>query len=173
MTAYTPAQLADLEAVRDVGRRYAHCLDRLDGEGLRGVYWPDALDDHGPEFKGNAWEFVEIAMVSHRNWRPSMHCLLNHMVELDPTGRSARGEIYCLAFLFDVQRPVLHMWLGRYLDRYEKRGDEWRIIERVTVHEGSRTDDPVTPMPFDLGLFVQGSFDRPSSGRPIGPPSGA
>lgn len=167
--ALTPDQLADIEAIRDVGRRYSHCLDRLDRDGLRSVYWPNAVDDHGPEFKGNAWEFVDIAMESHRRWRPSMHCLLNHMVELDPGGTTARGEIYCLAFLFEAERPALHMWLGRYLDRYEQRQGEWRIIERVTVSEGSRTDDPLTAMPFDLSAFRQGSFDRPSSGRPIGP----
>lgn len=165
----TPEQLADIEEIRAVGLRYAHSLDRLDAEGLRSVYWPDAVDDHGPEFKGRAWDYVEIAMQSHRRWRPSMHCLLNHMVALDEGGASARAEIYCLAFLFEADRPALHQWLGRYLDRYEKRGDEWRIAERVTVHEGSRTDDPLTPMPFDLTAFRQGSFDRPSSGRPIGP----
>lgn len=166
---FTPQELSDIEAIRQVGLRYAHCLDRLDRDGLRGVYWPEARDEHGPEFKGNAWEFVDIAMESHKRWRPSMHCLLNHMVELDPGGTTARGEIYCLAFLFVADAPVLHMWIGRYLDRYEKRGDEWRIIERVTVSEGSRTDDPLNPMPFPLDEFRQGSFDRPSSGRPIGP----
>jgi hypothetical protein len=30
-------------------------------------------------------------------------------------------------------------------------------------------DDPVSIMPFPQDMFRQGSFDRPSSGRPIGP----
>jgi hypothetical protein len=88
---------------------------------------------------------------------------------LDPDGMTARGEIYCVAYLFEAAQPVLHMWLGRYLDRYEKRGDEWRIAERVCVHEGSWVDDPLVTIPFPVEQFRPGSFDRPSSGRPIGP----
>ncbi len=166
---FTPEQLSDIEAIRDVGRLYAHSLDRLDAEGMRRAYWPDASDDHGLEFRGRAWDYVDVAMESHLRWRPSLHTLLNHMVALDPGGRTARGEIYVVAYLFEVARPVLHTWMGRYLDRYEKRDDEWRIIERVVVHEGSRFDDPLVRMPFDQSDFRQGSFDRPSSLRPIGP----
>lgn len=166
---FSPQQLSDIESIRDVARRYCHCLDRLDADGLRAVYWPDARDDHGPEFKGNAWEYVEVAMQSHRRWQPSMHCITNHLVELDSDPTTARGEIYCTAFLYEADGSAAHTWLGRYLDRYEKRGDEWRIAERVCVHEASRTDDPLVRMPFDLGAFRQGAFDRPSSGRPIGP----
>jgi hypothetical protein len=166
--SFTPEQLSDLECIRDVARRCAHALDRLDADGMRATYWPDAHDEHGPAFKGNAWEYVDVAMQSHRDWRASLHTLLNHLIEFDDD-ETARGEIYVVAYLFDVSRPVLHTWLGRYLDRYEKRGGEWRIAERITVNEGSHTADPLPQMPFPLEQFRQGSFDRPSSGRPIGP----
>lgn len=166
--SFSPQQLSDLESIRDVARRCAHALDRLDADAMRATYWPDAYDEHGPSFKGNAWEYVDVAMQSHRDWRASLHTLLNHLIELDGDD-AARGEIYVIAYLFDASRPVLYTWLGRYLDRYEKRSDEWRIAERITVSEGSRTDDPIVAMPFPLEQFRPGSFDRPSSGRPIGP----
>jgi SnoaL-like domain len=162
---YSGEQLSDIESIRNVARRYCHYLDRLDAEGMRGVYWPDAVDDHGLEY----WGYVDVAMESHKRWNPSLHTLLNHLVELDPGGVSARSEIYVIAYLFEAARPVLHTWFGRYLDRYEKRGDEWRIAERVCVHEGSRTDDPLVRIPFPQDSFRQGSFDRPSVARPIGP----
>jgi hypothetical protein len=38
----------------------------------------------------------------------------------------------------------------------------------VCVHEGNESAD-ITPMKLDASLFRPGSFDRPSSGRPIGP----
>lgn len=158
-----------MESVRQLAVRYSHALDRLDAEGLRSVYWEDAFDDHGAEWRGPAWGFVDVAMESHLRWGPSLHCLRNHLIELEPSGVEARGEIYVIAYLYEVERPVLHTWMGRYLDRYEKRGDEWRIIERVVVHEGSRFDDPVVRMPFPMEDFRQGSFDRPSSLRPVGP----
>jgi hypothetical protein len=167
--SFSPTQLSDLECIRNVGRQYAHALDRLDADGLRSVYWPDATDQRGAEFTGKGWDYVPLAMESHRRWQPSLHTLLNHLVDLDPGDITARGEIYVIAYLFDTEQPVLHTWFGRYLDRYEKRGDEWRISERVVVHEGSRFDDPLVRMPFPLEQFRQGSFDRPSSGRPIGP----
>ena len=118
--SFNTQELSDIECIRNVGRRYSHSLDRLDKDGMRSVYWPDSHDDHGPEFRGNSWDYVDVAMESHRRWRPSMHCLMNHLVELDPGGVTARGEIYCVAYLFEADRPALHMWLGRYLDRYEK-----------------------------------------------------
>src|SRR5690348_12992621 len=123
--AFSPEQLSDLECIRNVGRQYSHALDRLAAEGMRLAYWPDARDEHGPELKGNAWDYVDVAMQSHKRWRPSLHTLLNHMVDLDPGGATARGEIYVIAYLFDTEQPVLHTWFGRYLDEYEKRGDEW------------------------------------------------
>ena len=162
---YSSAQLADLEAIRDAARRYARGVDRLDPDCMRSAYWPEATDDHG-SFSGNAWEFVDHCMESHKRWRATMHCILNHLVELDDDGH-ARGEIYNVSYLFEGE-ATLHTWFGRYLDRYEKRGDEWRIIERVCVHEGTDSG-PTAPMPIGWERFRSGSFDRPGDGRPVGP----
>jgi SnoaL-like domain len=159
----------DLEAIRDLARRYCHSLDRLDQEGLRSVYWPDAVDHRiGPD-PGSAWAYVDVAVDEHTRWSPSLHCLHNQLVEIDPGGATARGESYCVAYLFEATEPAMHTWFGRYLDRYEQRGDEWRISERLIVHEASRTDDPIVPMPPVPDSFRPGRFDRPSSRRPIGP----
>ena len=83
-------------------------------------------------------------------------------------GERAPGEVYNVTYLFQRDADVLDTWYGRYLDRYEKRGEEWRIIERVCVHEGTTTE-PVARMDIDAPSFRQGAFDRPSSGRPVGP----
>jgi hypothetical protein len=164
---YTAAQLSDLEAIRDAARRYSRGVDRLDADEMKSAYWPDAVDDHGA-FKGNAHEFVEFCMVAHQRYRSTGHCIFNHQIDLDDGGESARGEIYCVTWLFHKDSDVLDTWYGRYLDRYEKRGDEWRIQERVCVHEGTATRS-ATPMEIDANGFRQGDFDRPAPGRPIGP----
>ena len=57
---------------------------------------------------------------------------------------------------------------GRYLDVMEKRGDEWRILERVCVHEHTHSQ-AVDPMQIDAEKFRQGNFDRPAEQRPVGP----
>ncbi|MEZ5596550.1 MAG: nuclear transport factor 2 family protein [Pseudomonadales bacterium] len=164
---YTTAQLSDLECIRNVALRYCRGVDRLDEALMKSAYWPEATDDHGV-YVGNAHTFVEHCMVSHLRWRSTNHCIFNHSIELDADGRHARGEIYNVTWLFHADAPVLDTWWGRYLDVYEKRGEEWRIIERVCVNEGTATA-PIDAMAIDAARFRQGSFDRPSASRPPGP----
>ncbi len=165
----TPAarELADREAIREVANRYSHGIDRLDAACMKSAYWPDAIDDHGV-FVGNAWDFVDRVIATHERWAWTLHTTTNHQIDVDDDGRLARGELYNISHLMSSDRTSVSTWYGRYLDRYEQRGDEWRIIHRVCVHEGTETR-PVAPMAIDVGAFRPGSFDRPSTGRPIGP----
>ncbi|MGI9622670.1 MAG: nuclear transport factor 2 family protein [Acidimicrobiales bacterium] len=159
--------LQDAQACKDAALRYCRGVDRLDPDEMKSAYWPDATDDHG-NFVGNAHEFVDYCMEAHLRWRSTMHCVLNHLVEVDDD-HSARGEIYNVTYLFRKDEPVLDTWWGRYLDRYEKRGDEWRIIERVCVNEGSLVTPIAEAMPMNVAAYRPGSFDRPAAGRPMGP----
>ncbi len=165
--AYTLEQLSDLESIRSLARRYCRGVDRLDEAEMKSAYWPDATDDHG-SFVGNAWTFAEHCMTGHLKWRSTSHCIFNHQIELDPDGRHARGEIYNVTYLLQRDTDLLDTWHGRYLDVYEKRDEEWRILERVCVHEHTSTR-PVSAMEIASDSFRQGSFDRPSAGRKLGP----
>ncbi len=165
--AYTLEQLSDIQCIRDAAHRYCRGVDRLDEDEMKSAYWPEATDDHGV-FVGNAHEFCEHCVVSHVRWRSTNHCILNHAIELEDDGFHARGEIYNVTYLFQRDADVLDTWHGRYLDFYEKRGDEWRILERVCVHEGTMSV-PVNPMAIDASSFRQGAFDRPAESRPLGP----
>ncbi len=164
---YSLQTLSDIQEIREVAQRYCRGVDRLDEELMKSAYWPDATDDHGV-YVGPAHPFVEHCMISHKKWRSTSHCIFNHHIEIDADGIGARGEIYNVTYLFGDEEDRLDTWYGRYLDRYEKRDDEWRIIERVCVNEGT-TSAPVTPMQIDAAAFRQGSFDRPSVQRPLGP----
>ncbi len=164
---YTTGQLGDLEAIRECARRYCRGVDRLDEALMKSAYWPDATDDHGA-FKGNAHEFAEHCMIAHLKWRSTSHCIFNHSIEIETGGRRARGEIYNVTYLFQAAADVLDTWHGRYLDVYEKREDEWRILERVCVHEGTHSQ-PVNAMDIAASQFRQGAFDRPSTSRSLGP----
>lgn len=163
----TVEQLTVIEACREAARRYSYGIDHLDAEVMKSAYWPDATDDHG-RFVGNAWEFVDRVIHSHERYEWTMHVASNHRVEIDDDAR-ARGEIYSVCYLFHGEARLLDTWYGRYLDVYERRGDEWRIAERVCVHHGSTRQSVPDDMQIDTTPFRQGSFDRPSSRRPIGP----
>jgi len=163
---YTAEQLSDIQCIRDAAHRYCRGVDRLDEAQMKSAYWPEATDNHGI-FVGNAMEFSELCMTSHLKWRSTNHCIMNHHIELDDDGNHGRGEIYNVTVLFQADADVLDTWYGRYLDVYEKRGDEWRILERICVHEGTTTES-VSKMSINAPSFRQGSFDRPSAGRQLG-----
>lgn len=161
-------QLTAIEACREAARRYAYGVDRLDADVMKSAYWPDATDDHGV-FVGNAWEFCDRVVATHGSWEWTMHTTFNHRVEIDAGGTSARGEAFNIAYLFDGENRRLSTWYGRYLDRYEQRNGEWRIAHRVCVHNGTTVSDASDAMAIPAERFRQGSFDRPSTRRPIGP----
>lgn len=165
--SYSPQQISDREEIRDLAMRYCHGVDRLDPDVMKSAYWPDAVDDHG-NFVGNAHEFVDYCMVAHLRWTWTMHSIFTHQIELDADGVHARGEIYNITNLCRADTGDIDTWYGRYLDRYQKRGDEWRIIHRVCVHNGTETR-AAAPMAMETAKYRDGSFDRPSGGRPIGP----
>jgi hypothetical protein len=149
-------ELAAREAIREVANAYAHGIDRLDAELMRSAYWSDAIDDHGV-FVGNAWEFVERVMQSHQRWDWTMHSTTNHRIELGRDRVTATGELDNVTYLQPPDRGTLHVWYGRYLDRYEQRDGEWRIIHRTCVHHATEVRTIESTMPIDTAKFQQAS----------------
>ena len=155
---YSLLQLSDLESIRECARRYCQGVDRLDPTLMKSAYWPEANDNHG-SYNGPAWPFVDHCMISHQRWRSTSHCIMNHTVSLAEDGAHASGEIYNVTYLFHKDDSKLDTWHGRYLDRYQKREDEWRIIDRVCLHEGTHTQS-IESMQIDTAAFHQGDGDR-------------
>lgn len=168
--SYRAAVASDADAIqacKDAALRYCRGVDRLDPDEMRSAYWHDAVDEHG-SFVGNAHEFVEHCMTSHLKWRATMHCVFNHLIEVDSED-SARGEVYNVTYLFRANDDVVDTWWGRYLDRYECRDGEWKIIHRVCVNEATMTTPVAQTMPMQVELFRSGATDRGTPGRPLGP----
>lgn len=132
-------ELMDREAIRECMYGYCRGIDRQDEAALRSAYWPDATDRHGP-YQGSAtgfidWALKKLAADSDR----SIHTIANMSITL--RGVQAGVETYFLALQRDrdaqgVKREVF--LAGRYVDRFEKRGDEWRIAERTVVYDWMR-----------------------------------
>ena len=126
--------LLDKQAVTEVLLGYSRAIDRRDADLMRRVYWPDAVDDHAV-FKGTVEEFIAYAFPFMAGVM-SQHCLSNIWVEID--GDSAFSECYFQAFhdfpaAEGANGRLERIVAGRYLDRHERRGDEWRIIHRTLV----------------------------------------
>jgi hypothetical protein len=126
-------RLLDRVAIEDCLVRYCHAVDRCDPELLRGVYWPEATDDH-VFWVGGAEAFVEYCMPFLRSRDQTMHTISSVLIRFD--GNEARVQCYYHAYE-RVRRKngtsndiTFH---GRYLDRMEKRGEEWRIADRKVM----------------------------------------
>lgn len=134
--------LLDREAIRDCLYRYCRGIDRADEAALRSAYWPDAHDSHGA-YVGSATGFIEWAMKVRQLPGRHIHHVGNILIELQ--GGTAAVESYFLALqrgadAQGVQQKVLLS--GRYLDRFEKRGAEWRIAERTVVYDWVEPQGP-------------------------------
>lgn len=150
-------RLADEAAILDAIHRYCRGVDRADAELTRSAYHPDATDDHGA-FKGPAFEFAEHVNEAHASrWSSTMHVVANHVAAVD--GDVADAETYVIAFLHRLDGTHLDVVGGRYVDRFERRGGDWRIARRAYVCEWS-TAVAAGGSLIDAGTYRRGSRDR-------------
>lgn len=125
-------EMADREAIRDCLYRYSRAVDRCDEELLRGVYWEDAVDDH-VLFKGGREDLIAWVLPALRAMVQSQHAISNILIRLH--GHRADVESYYYGYHRISHGDVFidSIQSGRYLDRFERRNDEWRIAERRVV----------------------------------------
>ena len=127
---------ADREAIRDCLSRYSRAIDRCDMALLSTAYWPGAMDHHSG-FTGTIEEFIAWAEPRLRAMPHSVHMLGNILIRVE--GDTARVETYFWSVNVLAEGEVREALVcGRYLDRFERRNDEWRIAERMVVHDWFR-----------------------------------
>jgi hypothetical protein len=147
--------LLDKQAITEVIARYSRTLDWLDEAGQASCYWPEAAIDYG-FFQGTAADFLPVVMEIERGSQRRWHFLAGLQIALN-SASSASTECYGLA---TGVRAAAGVWTGtiyggRYLDEFEKRGDEWRIAKRRYVMDWSMplgvqndgTPNPAFPLP--------------------------
>ena len=155
-------ELWDREQIRDCLYRYCRGVDRGDEAALRSVYWPDATDQHG-FYSGSADGFVAWAMGYQPLLERGIHMLGNILIEFRDSGAAVetywsayqRGPRPAIGGMGPVEAGLL---AGRYIDWFEKRGDEWRIARRVVVFDRSEA------LPTQPGT----ELERFGSRQPIG-----
>ena len=157
-------QIRDQFAITRVIHQVARALDRRDKPLLQACFWPDATDDHGV-FSGNALDFVDWVMG--RDPEPyvrTQHNITNLLVDL--TGDRAAGEAYFIAYHRMAAEATDVIVAGRYLDRFERRAGEWRIVHRHAVYEWTThapASDPLWSAPPLVNVLTRG---RRNTGDP-------
>ena len=133
------AELGDREAIRDCIYRYCRGIDRMDRELLLSAYWPDGTDEHGNFTARSAQEFVGTALDILAGMEMTTHVM--HNILIDIQGDVACVESYVQAF-HKLRREdgsyYDHISSSRFLDRMERRDDEWRIKRRTVVRDWFR-----------------------------------
>lgn len=127
--------LLDREAIREAMYAYCRGIDRGDEAALRSAYWEDATDRHGA-YNGSASGFIDYAVKARTSGARMIHQVSNISIVLK--GTQAAVESYFQAFQHDSdpQGKLRETFLiGRYVDRFEKRGDEWRVAARTVVYD--------------------------------------
>jgi hypothetical protein len=128
--------LLDREAIRDCLYRYCRGIDRADEATLRSTYWPDAHDRHGA-YVGPASGFIESALEIFKTGPRNIHQVSNILIEFtSPTEAVVESSFMALQRAADRSgKPSQVLLCGRYCDRFEKRGAEWRVSDRVVVYD--------------------------------------
>ena len=133
--------LLDKQAITEALYRYARSMDRLDRELGYSVFWPEAAADyHEQMFVGTGHGFVDMVMEAHPSYHAHSHQFSNISIWID--GDTARSETYGDVTLRRIDADG-QCWdsrnLGRYVDRWERRDGEWRIIDRRYLHDFDAT----------------------------------
>ena len=151
-------ELRDREAIRDVIHRYCHAVDRCDLEELKGCYHPDGYDDHG-FYAGNAHEFAAYVIPVLEQVDSSMHSITNTRIKIDGT-KAACASQWSVIHRLKHEAGFADFWhQGRYLDIFEKRDEEWKILHRVVVGDFDRWIETL-----DLRSAMSGSPNTPLVG---------
>jgi ketosteroid isomerase-like protein len=153
--------LKDREAIRDIIYRYCRAVDRADTELLKSCYWPDGFDDHG-FFGGNAWEFSEFATPLLRITNATTHSCSNPIIELDGPAAYCETQVDVIHRLADSASQVYEWVQCRYLDIFEKRGGEWRILVRTATRDGAQY------IKMSTELFAIRGRSKPENALPSG-----
>ena len=122
-------EMADRLAIIEIMHTYARGVDRADAEILKSACWDDAELDYGG-YKGPAHAFCDALPDGLRKFVNTQHQISNTLIRIE--GGIANVESYLTAH---HRRPddTEMTYIGRYLDRMEKRHGVWKIKFRQIV----------------------------------------
>jgi ketosteroid isomerase-like protein len=156
-------ELLDKQAIKEVLLRYARGVDRCDREALASVFFPDAVVVRGDR-ETSAVDLPDRFLARAREIYDScFHQVTNFLITID--GDRARSEAYVVAIstYHEGDREFQRSRGLRWIDQFERRAGEWRIVHRVAVGDWGRLEENDLAVPY-IDELPQGtrSLDDPS-----------
>lgn len=123
--------LAERE-IRAVMTRYCRGIDRCDEDLVRSAYHRESSYDNHGIYQGDGYEFAAwVVPMLRAAYASTMHFLGNSHIELAES--TAAVETYFIAYHVVAQPQQVHVFGGRYADRFECRDGEWKIAHRTVL----------------------------------------
>jgi hypothetical protein len=157
--------IIDRQKILDCLARVSRGEDRRDATLLKGGYWPDATDDHGI-FVGSFPEYLAWVVPGAPSVGVTLHTLGQSLIDL--RGNTALVETHVTAYhRIDMGAEERDIVIGgRYLDRLEKRSQEWGIAHRTMVYDWLK--DFGTSVDWSNGMLGMPFLTNHSIGAPRG-----
>jgi hypothetical protein len=196
------AYLSDRRDIFEASKRYTRGADRHDKDLVRTAFWPEATISYEKPMKLD--EFVTWDEGRLAGYAAHQHHITGQTIEVD--GNTAHVESYVITFLVprdgsaDGAGPATPgraatsekslIGSGRFVERWEKRGAEWKIMVREYVEDltlegetidncGTRTclgtwdrNDPSYLRPFDTMTAEDRKARGEKGKKPTSPGSG-
>jgi len=139
MTDTAIETLLNKQAITEVLYRYCRAMDRIDREATLGVWHPDGTCNYSstagvPDMLFR--DYLTGSTKSRQGFANHSHQITNILIEVE--GDRAVSEAYFTASLQTVPENgtvTEHLWRGRYLDRWSRRGGNWAIDHRQVVFD--------------------------------------
>jgi hypothetical protein len=179
------AVLLERSAIEQAIGCYARGVDRNDADLMRSAFHGDAQMTMGTNKNLTTLDqFVAGIQAGWQRFRAwGMHYTMNQTIDID--GAIAHAETYYIAVIRlkqgceappflpkDAGNDPTKLWFmgGRYCDRVEKRGGQWRIAFRLGNMEWLMPGDgsPTFPMLQLIGNIARQDRSDPSYERPLG-----
>lgn len=133
-------ELIAREEIRDLIYRYSHAIDRRDWAALDAIFWPDGQLEYGL-YDDRAGGFTPVVqqVYAETGIHITQHFIGNCILRVQ--GDTACGETYVQA-LHRVPNGAGDYYdllmASRYLDTFEQREGEWRIVFRKVAFDWLR-----------------------------------
>jgi SnoaL-like domain len=124
----------DREKIRDCIARLARGEDRRDAQLISACYWPDSTSDYGV-FSGNFAQYLAWVVPGSPAIPVTQHVLGQSVIELKGEAALVETQVVSYHRIAMGQEERDTMIGGRYLDRMERRGNQWRIAQRTMLYD--------------------------------------
>ncbi len=133
-------QLFDKQSIYEVLVRYCRGVDRCDEDLIRSAFHSDSYDDHG-YWRGPGHELATFLADRLRKANSATtHSITNVLIELDGDLAVSESQVHA-TLIRRGEGPVQVDVVGaRYLDRFSRRADTWRIDHRTVVLDWHKTE---------------------------------